>query len=117
MTLPNESDYKLVPKHTPGPWGTDPEIKASTDNIYVVSKAEKDGDWPVIAKMTRPELFIRDESEIKANARLIAAAPELLIALQDLLSSKIVREHINEYFMLGLINAEKAIAKAAGGAE
>lgn len=115
MTLPNESDYQLVPKHTPGPWGTDPEIKASTDNIYVVSKAEKDGDWPVIAKMTRPELFIRDESEIKANARLIAAAPELLSTCEWILSKAACGELDLSSAMID--HLERVLNKATGGAE
>lgn len=65
-------------KHTPGPWGTDTEFKSTTSTIYVVGKAEKDGDWPVICRMTSEALFIRDPYEIKANAALIAAAPDLL---------------------------------------
>ncbi len=101
-------------KHTPGPWGTDPEIKHSGDEIYICSMTEKDGDWPVIAKMTREELFIRDPVEIKANARLIAAAPELLKELKLALGYFESRLAGGSKVQMQIDRINKAIAKAEG---
>lgn len=60
-------------KHTPAPWcfhGAYSEIHTTTD---------EDGNQ-VIAEMNPDNDFTREENA--ANARLIAAAPELLAALQ-----------------------------------
>lgn len=62
-------------KHTPGPWNVSPygvgfEIDAA--NGQSIAQAQQ------IAQTKKPE----DHNERKANARLIAAAPELLEALQ-----------------------------------
>lgn len=72
-------------KHTPGPWGI---YKGEENDAIAVSY------WPTlpngkggghvgvsIARMPVPSQFI-DRAEINANARLIAAAPDLLAALQ-----------------------------------
>lgn len=58
-------------KHTPGPW----ETAATDDNLIVKGRVK-------IAS-TYPEKFSADEEG--ANARLIAAAPELLEALYTFL--------------------------------
>ncbi|MGY2363714.1 hypothetical protein ACW9IO_14275 [Pseudomonas azotoformans] len=68
-------------KHTPGPWVVDPDsptdISPADDlrlGIASISHAdEAGGRW-----------LFGDQS--KANAKLIAAAPDLLEALEDLLS-------------------------------
>ena len=65
---------KDQPKHTPGPWLAD---KATYHNGYVEHFVGRDGDAVAIAgDITDPET--RQPSE--ANARLIAAAPDLLEA-------------------------------------
>jgi hypothetical protein len=64
--------------HTPGPWSDD-------WNFIVV--ARPDGRENYIAQICESDeegLYIEDISERAANARLIAAAPELLAALQNL---------------------------------
>ena len=61
--------------HTPGPWTAD-----VTDWPLVVNDARED----VIA--TIPESESRYSRQAEANARLIAAAPELLDALTGLLA-------------------------------
>lgn len=58
-------------KHTPGPWTYYPE-----DNIIVSKSGYRLLDW--IARSTAVSI-----DERNANARLIAAAPELLEALQS----------------------------------
>jgi hypothetical protein len=55
-----------------------------------------------------------NEVEDEANARLIAAAPELLAALQELCADKYLADPINADRMA---NARAAIAKATGRGE
>ena len=61
-------------KHTPGPWIAD----LYEDGCFVVRPHGKEG--PLIAERG---VWFDDESH--ANARLIAAAPDLLVALRNLL--------------------------------
>jgi len=59
-------------KHTPGPWELDEEgdtIRADGEFVTRISKSRYHDD--------------RDDPEAQANARLIAAAPELLEALNN----------------------------------
>ncbi|EPO5559733.1 hypothetical protein P3795_31790 [Pseudomonas aeruginosa] len=77
-------------KHTPGPWG----IERLHGEINVISCNERDGaakDMGIVYVLARDvggmihgEQF-DDRSEVEANARLMAAAPELLDALVNLL--------------------------------
>ena len=60
---------KTNTKHTPGPW----EAFASHAGLYVIDSAEQ-------GAICKIEWCLEDE----ANARLIAAAPELLQAIKDL---------------------------------
>lgn len=97
-------------KHTPGPWLCHPS--PVDDSEYRVFN--KDGDY----------LTLNDE-EHTANARLIAAAPEMLEELKrqlDWLRHIQTRiDGIPESVMLGFQQADKnlskIIAKAEGGAE
>lgn len=73
-------------KHTPGPWG----IERLHGEINVISCNERDGaakDMGIVYVLARDvggmihgEQF-DDRSEVEANARLMAAAPDLLDAL------------------------------------
>lgn len=95
-------------KHTPGPWllidATDDEIAITTDarmadDIVPIVEVQIGWDEPL-------------ESEQRANARLIAAAPDLLEACQgllDALPSATTHPAIKA--------ARAAIAKATGDAE
>jgi hypothetical protein len=61
-----------------------------------------------------------NEAEDQANARLIAAAPELLAALRGLLVQLegpqcLASDHPGSFYMAELIRAQDAIAKATGG--
>lgn len=68
-------------KHTDGPWTASEGFPSDVWHIdmpgrsfsVVVSRTDSDYDMPV--------------SEVQANARLIAAAPELLAALEDVVAS------------------------------
>ncbi len=65
-------------KHTPGPW----EIKRHYDSCYKNISAQKHTELAQVVWCMEDE----DRSpECEANAHLIAAAPDLLEALQNLL--------------------------------
>ncbi len=71
-------------KHTPGPWFTDfdwqaPAIEAGTKSPYkYVALVTKDETTPVAEVASAPLSEVQ-----KANARLIAAAPDLLEMLKE----------------------------------
>jgi hypothetical protein len=89
-------------KHTPGPWFH------KTDFGQVGSVETADGDVIAQAQSLGP----LDHERRNANARLIAAAPDLLAAL------KLVLEDAREFFPTvsaqAITAAEAAIAKAEG---
>lgn len=67
-------------QHTPGPWAVD----ADAYPIFIYSESET---WPLIDELGNEEgckgAFIANAGDNKANARLIAAAPDLLKALKE----------------------------------
>lgn len=82
-------------KHTPGPWIWDihgEEVVVANERLEPVASL--------------PEQWDNQE----ANARLIAAAPELLTELQECV--EYIKAHGGPRSLVGL--AEKAIAKAKG---
>ena len=81
--------------HTPGPW-TEFE---PTDTLHAVRS--------VLGKIVADVGYSGTIEGDKANARLIAASPDLLEALEVLLS--------NNSFLTGESIARAAIAKATGG--
>ncbi len=94
--------------HAPGQWVVK-SLSVYTD--YGAGRRHKVAD-------TRQPLFTRECQE--ANARLIAAAPELLAALDRLLSATVDRTLAEGYEMDGVEYAARgfalaAIAKATGG--
>lgn len=108
--------------HTPGPWFVDPDnwgdIQASGTEIGVAFyEANVGREWVIKGPITI------DEETCRANARLIAAAPDLLEALSELLAEAedifvcmadatgIDRHRHPESFK----KATAAIAKATGG--
>jgi hypothetical protein len=70
----------MTTQHTPGPWSIDwnfivaPDPSGEHADVYIAEIAESDEDGR-----------IPSEDQIEANARLIAAAPDLLAALQHVL--------------------------------
>jgi len=64
-------------KHTPGPWFTERE---GSSTVYV--EAQIGGGWLQEVAACGPNA--NGSGEQDANARLIAAAPELLAALQSI---------------------------------
>jgi hypothetical protein len=85
-------------QHTPGPWTVYRESSCDRGDSYGV-KAPAPHYWVI------PTLNINPE-----DARLIAAAPELLKALQHLMVAH--GEQLDYAFQ----QAQEAIAKATGGA-
>jgi len=82
--------------HTPGPWNVDPEAKEKDPSIIDISASDR---IVVVSMYTT--------AEERANARLIAAAPELLA-----LCKEVLEQHI-----LPAVRARKlqdAIKKATG---
>lgn len=85
-------------KHTPGPWA----VESDTD---IVSDS---GDF--VASCHEPGSDVSTAREY-ANARLIAAAPDLLAALQAIMDDPDAVDHI---LHLDAVAADAAIAKATG---
>lgn len=68
-------------KHTPGPWS-----ESETRDGYIMG-GEGDDRYTIANTLVRsgyPSQALRNHAEMKANAQLIAAAPELLEALKAL---------------------------------
>ncbi len=99
-------------KFTPGPWVADL-------HIYPVMVSSQSETWPLVDELGNEEgragSFICNTGNNKANARLIAAAPELLEAAQDVLSHK---RGEDDWLILAIHcrALEAAIAKATGSA-
>lgn len=94
-------------KHTSGPW-----ISHSDNNIYPLW--DEDGEHAIAD--TIDELKERSKEETEANARLIAAAPDLLVALKSLVQvTNYLIEHnhtFNEVACAYLEEAREAISRA-----
>ena len=97
-------------KHTPGPWGIgDSDLPVS--QLAVMSKANTGRKHSTIARVVNPDFVGMSPFEGEANARLIAAAPELLAVLRELDESA---DYWSEYDVpIGIVQRIKnAIAKA-----
>jgi len=108
----------VLTQHTPGPW----HIVSAADPIektimFSFGGFVGDGDNAPIATTctssysdeTRPAVAL-------ANARLIAAAPDLLAALEKLIGDVRDIHDIDTIMYDDVLNARAAIAKAKGGA-
>nr|WP_313010796.1 hypothetical protein [Brucella intermedia] len=94
-------------KYTKGPW--DWETPLGDDCYSIVQAGLKSYEWQFIAHVHVgiPAEGMMPRQEALANARLIAAAPDLYEALKLLLSS--AHDH-----QTGIQEAEAALAKARG---
>ena len=95
-------------KHTPGPWSFGYGVTTEYGEVFGVGVTTKP-DWTVVCAVSRPgDVNAIDE----ANARLIAAAPDLLDALKQWAHAVAIGDEVE------LINAsaarDAAIAKAIG---
>lgn len=100
--------------HTPGPWVFEHD---EDDDKFVVWLDPNHGYYQSQrAPIEREAWFLRDDqrAEAEANARLIAAAPELLAALIDVLAYVGFATAENQPAEGALANARAAIEKARG---
>lgn len=101
-------------KHTPGPW-----VKCREDgdhrSFYVFTKEQIDA-WPAQGDSMDYCIAMAglNHDNFEANARLIAAAPELLEALQAMQSSFHGVEWMEPHMHQASEMARSAIAKATG---
>lgn len=103
-------------QHTPGPWVMDVEAE-TVEGARTISMVNLAGRGPGIGIASTHGLH--DDAEDLANARLIAAAPELLealVAAESALNKIRVCCHHTAWDATGpaVIAARAAIAKAAG---
>lgn len=101
----------MTQKHTPGPWKVYERVSNHDSDSWI-----KGPDGEQIASGIGHE----DEPQQLANARLIAAAPELLEALQDLVGWGGLATLLDEGIRASVkgdrvwVNARAVIAKATG---
>ena len=99
-------------KHSPGPWIVD----RHADNEELVVRS--DPDWGIVANCQTDSYSLSEQenlmAEIQANARLIAAAPEMLEALQWIADHGDTGEGGRPAFHDMRAHARAAIAKATG---
>ena len=96
--------------HTPGPWEFVPKLTGSENHrgFFVrADKANKHGKWALAEVQPGDE----DGTIGGANARLIAAAPDLLMALQMLYSE--TADYIRLNNLGGMDNQCMKLARAA----
>lgn len=99
----------LAPKHTPGPW-----LVRQPGGTVVITPSGDGRTFSEVARTVSGSL----NSERHANARLIAAAPDLLEALTEALDSERRRRDAGETYVVSVITQmEAAIAKATTAAE
>lgn len=103
--------------HTPGPWGFQKDedcMGRQLDDLVKWVITAEDGDlWISTGPTWDPE----HSEESEANARLIAAAPELLEALMN--ASGVLQSYSTQSKTAEICEkmARAAIAKATGGSE
>ena len=91
-------------EHTPGPWEASEGVPSDIwhvdmpDRQFSITVSRGGDDWDMTVE------------EVQANARLIAAAPDLLAALVDLVDDVVS----GEFYESRLVAAQEAIAKAGG---
>ena len=96
-------------KHTPGPWHLD----TARGNTHLSSVFHGKDNRPFLERPWNVAICTGPQSE--ANARLIAAAPDLLAALENLAETApidIEADTVDAYRKFVLTTARNAIAKA-----
>lgn len=110
------NNKKTVTPHTPGPWRVHEDIP-SDSYCPLIEAEDSEGLGSVdIANVSRPTTGGPDNTE--ANAKLIAAAPELLEALKlcaILINKRVTAGNVSIDFLKIQDLAFSAIAKATGG--
>lgn len=93
-------------KHTPGPW----HVGRYTPNATEMTILTKNGS--PVTPAWGPQFYVNSE-QAKANACLIAAAPDLLAALDALIAAIYEGKYVDPYSDV-YRDALNAIAKATG---
>ena len=95
-------------KHTPGPWLIAESVvsRHAVTNMRRIRSKNEGLEHGAVCDV----YGIQDGSEASANARLIAAAPDLLEALQGIVSADDAHELTQKH----IESARAAIAKATG---
>jgi hypothetical protein len=93
-------------KHTQGPWVEHDDLTVRDSKRVEIAKINAFVD---IVNYKEPSVMAQ---EILANSRLIAAAPDLLKALEDLIQSSVTSASVPK-----MNQAKRAIAKAKGEEE
>lgn len=103
-------------KATPGPYKVHVNSAGSIEVVIGDSYAWRGNEYLCIGIVTEEQVERREQRKATAVAHLIAAAPELYEALNNLLSKLSVddEEGLFEYAD-PVINAREALAKARGG--
>lgn len=98
-------------KHTPGPWHIGMRGGANSNLIYAYNGVDQHHDTPICSvygMYQHCDVNEQKDNEGLANARLIAAAPELLEAL------KIMHQHVLELCLThGMPLPEASIEKSS----
>lgn len=110
---------KAEVKHTPGPWSLDEEAcnVVHEPSGSVIARFFTPDDFPCLESGT-PEMGCA-EQELPANAALIAAAPDLLAALELILpmAKGYAAEHPVGNNALFIVQAEEALSKSTARAK
>ena len=96
--------------HTPGPWILVLDNHPNHRSIYVRTDSHGGNIAKVVATRDSSNDATWSQSRVEANARLIAAAPDLLAALERV-TLQLAHEHTNDE---AWVEARAAIAKATG---
>ena len=101
-------------KHTPGPWLIAESVvsRHAITNMRRIRSKNEGLEHGAVCDV----YGIQDGSEASANARLIAAAPDLLEALQGMIEVVSNTEYGEIDRKLAVKDARASIAKATGGA-
>ncbi len=103
-------------KHTQGPWHVESDADEFNQSLWVGSNEGDQGRMIAVVADTMQDLNTDlSNDEINANVRLIAAAPELLEAVQMLRDALEIAENANLNPNYSRIEfADKLIRKATG---
>jgi len=122
-------------QHTPGPWewskyagGKEQAERARAVGLEPTRSLTNDGDTPVMGddglvasvalrdySVKKSQRWQADDEERDANARLIAAAPDLLVVLEHAVArAEVANAEGNPILSAWLPDARAALAKAKG---
>lgn len=94
--------------HTPGPWTAQPRYKGERAPFEILANHGADSPALILA-LSHGGFNVEDAN---ANARLIAAAPDLLAALEALLDTPALAHAMDVFDQVACEEARRAIAKA-----